>query len=46
MPEGLKAGREEQNVGDWNSYNGMPDGVKARGRLPEPTDDGTVLRCA
>ena len=45
MPEDLKVRREKQNVGDYNSYNGILDGVKACGRLLEPTDHGTVLHC-
>ena len=45
VPEDLKVRREKQNVGDYNSYNGILDGVKACGRLLEPTDHGTVLHC-
>lgn len=43
MPEDLKAKREEQNVGDYNSYDCMLDGVKACGQLLAPTDYVTVL---
>lgn len=42
MPEDLKAKRVEQNVGDYNSYDCMLDGVKACGQLIEPTDYVTI----
>ena len=44
MPEDLKTKRAEQNVGDYNSYDCMLDGVKACGQLIEPTDYVTILR--
>ena len=43
MPEDLKAKREEQNVGEYNSYDCMLNGVKACGQLIEPTDYVTIL---
>lgn len=42
MPEDLKTKRVEQNVGDYNSYDCMLDGVKSCGQLLEPTDYVTV----
>ena len=44
MPEDLKAKREEQNVGDYNSYDCMLDSVKAAGQLLAPTDYVTIVR--
>ncbi|MGN0817996.1 MAG: 5'-nucleotidase C-terminal domain-containing protein [Candidatus Coproplasma sp.] len=37
MPADLKAKRKEQNVGDYNSYDSMFDGVAAAGQLLAPT---------
>ena len=42
MPEDLKNKRVEQNVGDYNSYDCMLDGVKYCGQLIAPTDYITV----
>ena len=43
MPEDLRNKRVEQNVGDYNSYDCMVDGVTASGQLIAPTDYVTVL---
>lgn len=43
MPEDLKAKREEQNVGDYNSYDCLLDSVKASGQLLAPTDYVTII---
>ena len=43
MPEDLKAKRVQQNVGEYNSYDCMLDGVAACGQLIEPTDYVTIL---
>ena len=44
MPEDLKAKRQEQHVGEYNSYDSMFDGVAASGQLLAPTDYVTILR--
>ncbi|MDD5863391.1 MAG: extracellular solute-binding protein [Firmicutes bacterium] len=44
MPEDLKAKREEQNVGEYNSYDCMLDSVRACGQLIAPTDYVTIRR--
>ncbi|MGN1027707.1 MAG: 5'-nucleotidase C-terminal domain-containing protein [Faecousia sp.] len=44
MPGDLKAKREEQYVGEYNSYDCMLDGVKACGQLLAPTDYVTIRR--
>lgn len=44
MPQDLKDKREEQNVGEYNSYDCMLDGVKACGQLLAPTDYVTIKR--
>ena len=44
MPEDLKAKRQEQHVGDYNSYDSMFDGIAASGQLLAPTDYVTILR--
>lgn len=44
MPEDLKTKREEQYVGEYNSYDCMLDGVKACGQLLAPTDYVTIQR--
>ena len=43
MPEDLKLKREEQNVGRYNSYDCMLDGVKAAGQLLAPSDYVTII---
>ncbi|MGN0414741.1 MAG: extracellular solute-binding protein [Agathobacter sp.] len=42
MPEDLKAKRQEQYVGEYNSYDCMLDSVKATGQLLPPTDYVTI----
>ena len=44
MTKQLTPRREEQNVGGCSSDDGMPDGVKACGRLLAPTGYVTTLR--
>lgn len=43
MPEDLKSKRVEQNVGEYNSYDSMLDGVKAAEQLLPPTDYVTII---
>ena len=44
MPQDLKDRREKLNVGEYNSYDCMLDGVKACGQLIAPTDYVTIRR--
>ena len=44
MPEDLKNKRVQQNVGEYNSYDCMLDGVKAAGQLLKPTEYVTIIR--